>query len=76
MPQSAPAIESITPTATTERTFTSNDRCDACGAQAYVAATFLASELLFCGHHYRKHQNAIEEQAAYVLDRTDTIAAK
>lgn len=33
---------------------TANDRCDAkdCGAQAYVKATGVVGELLFCGHHY------------------------
>jgi hypothetical protein len=33
---------------------TANDRCDvtSCGAQAYVKATGVTGELLFCGHHY------------------------
>lgn len=30
------------------------DRCDSCGAQAYVRAWFAHGELLFCGHHWRK----------------------
>lgn len=39
---------------TVEWVLTANDRCDArnCGAQAYVKATGVTGELLFCGHHY------------------------
>jgi hypothetical protein len=31
-----------------------NDRCDGCGAQAYVWVKGVSGELLFCGHHYNK----------------------
>jgi hypothetical protein len=27
------------------------DRCDSCGAQAYVRATMSTGELYFCAHH-------------------------
>ena len=27
------------------------DRCDSCGAQAYIAAEVNGSDLLFCAHH-------------------------
>jgi len=30
---------------------TSFDRCDSCGAQAYVRATLESGELYFCAHH-------------------------
>jgi len=33
---------------------TANDRCDQCGAQAYVSVTGVNGELMFCGHHYNK----------------------
>lgn len=44
---------------TVEWVLTANDRCDAasCGAQAYVKATGVTGELLFCGHHYEKIVN-------------------
>lgn len=29
-----------------------SDRCDVCGAQAYVLVQGTAGELMFCGHHY------------------------
>lgn len=46
-------------TETVEWVLTATDRCDArdCGAQAYVKATGVAGELLFCGHHYEKIVN-------------------
>lgn len=39
---------------TVEWVLTANDRCDAkdCSAQAYVKATGVTGELLFCNHHY------------------------
>lgn len=46
-------------TETKEYVLTANDRCDAqqCGAQAYIKATGVSGELLFCGHHYEKIVN-------------------
>ena len=29
-----------------------NDRCDSCGAQAYVEVSGVTGSLLFCAHHY------------------------
>ncbi|KRE78763.1 hypothetical protein [Arthrobacter sp. Soil763] len=42
-------------TAVADRTLTTVDRCDRCGAQAYVRVVLEASggELLFCAHHAR-----------------------
>ena len=44
----------------TDPTLTSVDRCDRCGAQAYLRV-FLRSggELLFCAHHGREHSPAL-----------------
>jgi hypothetical protein len=33
-----------------------SDRCDKCGAQAFVLATGVSGELMFCGHHYMNMQ--------------------
>lgn len=35
-------------------TLTGLDRCDACGAQAYVHTIGVSGDLFFCGHHYEK----------------------
>ena len=39
---------------TKEKVLTSFDRCDSCGAQAYVKVTGVSGELTFCSHHYTK----------------------
>jgi hypothetical protein len=33
-------------------TLTALDRCDSCGAQAYVEVSGVTGSLLFCAHHY------------------------
>ena len=33
------------------------DRCDKCGAQAYVQVKGVTGDLMFCGHHYDKIMN-------------------
>lgn len=44
---------------TLEWVLTANDRCDSaeCSAQAYVKATGVTGELLFCNHHYERVVN-------------------
>lgn len=37
------------------------DRCDQCGAQAFVAAAFTKAVLLFCAHHAREHAEKIAD---------------
>jgi hypothetical protein len=39
---------------TEEWVLTANDRCDSCGAQAYVQVTGVTGDLVFCNHHYNK----------------------
>jgi hypothetical protein len=40
-----------------ERQLTLVDRCDSCGAGAYVKVTGATGNLFFCGHHYSKIEN-------------------
>ena len=43
---------------------TAADRCDRCGAQAYVRARLHAGgELLFCAHHGREHLPKLRDHA-------------
>jgi hypothetical protein len=57
-------------------TLTSNDRCDACGAQAYVRVELAAGgELNFCAHHARKHGSALEQVARNIHDETARLHA-
>lgn len=48
---------------------TRHDRCDSCGAQAFARARFSAgTELLFCGHHFRKNEDALVAAGAEIRD--------
>jgi hypothetical protein len=60
------------------RTLTLSDRCDSCGAQAFVQAAMPSGlELLFCGHHFARNEAALVTQgAAVVIDERDTINVK
>lgn len=53
---------------------TAADRCDRCGATAYVRVVLISGgELLFCGHHARKHMDAVKPLAAYIDDQIDRL---
>ena len=41
-------------TESAERLLNAEDRCDACGGQAYVWVKGTTGELLFCAHHFNK----------------------
>jgi len=48
---------------------TTHDRCDRCGAQAYVSVTFVdENTLLFCGHHFAANERALHRVALVVRD--------
>ena len=52
---------------------TAADRCDRCGAQAYVRARLHAGgELLFCAHHGREHLPKLREHAD-IVDETERL---
>lgn len=55
---------------------TIKDLCDACSARAYVYVEFESGELLFCLHHWKKHEEKINETALTVLNETDQILVK
>lgn len=46
------------------------DRCDSCGAQAYVRVVIHGSDLLFCAHHAAKHAPQLRETAEVWHDET------
>lgn len=50
--------------------FTAQDRCDTCGAQAYIGATVNGTELLFCAHHGRKYEKKLRAVASTWHDET------
>ena len=43
---------------------TAADRCDRCGAQAYIRVDLASGgELLFCAHHGRAHEAKLREMS-------------
>lgn len=52
------------------------DRCDRCGAQAYVRVVLKGGELLFCAHHGRAHQARLRELDADITDETARLTAE
>jgi hypothetical protein len=53
---------------------TAADRCDRCGAQAYVRVVMPSgSELLFCAHHGREHADALAQANAEVHDESERL---
>jgi ribosomal protein L37E len=52
------------------------DRCDRCGAQAFVLATGVSGDLYFCGHHYNKYEYSITQWAYKIVNELDTINEK
>lgn len=52
---------------------TALDRCDACGAQAYIRVEVANGELLFCAHHGRKHQEKLSAIAQSWHDESSRL---
>lgn len=58
-------------TETMEHTLTAADRCDRCGAQAYLRVTLTSGgELFFCAHHARAHSDRLQQVALKITDET------
>ena len=55
--------ETITDVESSPYILTALDRCDSCGAQAYVKVTMAAGELLFCAHHGAKFKDKLAATA-------------
>ena len=51
------------------------DRCDRCGAQAYIRVVLgSGSELLFCAHHGRKYSDGLRQVAIHIQDESEKLA--
>ncbi|MET1043335.1 MAG: hypothetical protein ABWX59_04315 [Microbacteriaceae bacterium] len=54
---------------------TAADRCDSCGAQAYVRVTIQSGELLFCAHHGAKFKDKLAATALEWHDESHRLSA-
>lgn len=52
------------------------DRCDACGAQAYVRVTLSTGELLFCAHHANENKEKLQPIAIAWQDESEKLLAR
>lgn len=57
---------------------TNADRCDACGAQAFVWVNMPNSQngLLYCGHHFTKYEVNLRKVAIDFFDERHKINVK
>ena len=51
------------------------DRCDRCGAPAYVRVVLGGGELLFCAHHGKKYNEGLAKVALEIHDFSDQLTA-
>jgi hypothetical protein len=52
-----------------------SDRCDRCGAQAYVRVTMAGGlELFFCLHHSKEHADKLKQVALKIHDESSRIS--
>lgn len=54
-------------------TLTALDRCDSCGAQAYIRVTMNSGELLFCAHHGAKYKEKLSATALHWHDESSRL---
>jgi hypothetical protein len=52
---------------------TAADRCDSCGAQAYIRATMSSGELLFCAHHGAEFKDKLAATALEWHDESSRL---
>jgi hypothetical protein len=63
-------------TAIAPEMLTAADRCDRCGARAYIRVVLAGGgELLFCAHHGHAHAEALEAAEASIQDESQVLAA-
>jgi ribosomal protein S14 len=62
-------------TTVTADALTAADRCDRCGAQAYVRAMMESGlDLLLCAHHFRENEDRLREIAVDIHDESTRLA--
>ncbi|WP_022872580.1 DUF7455 domain-containing protein [Nesterenkonia alba] len=68
-------MTSTTGTLEAQPTLTALDRCDRCGAQAYVRAELASGGiLLFCNHHARQLETSLRPKTTQWVDESDRIS--
>ncbi|MDR1833656.1 MAG: hypothetical protein LBQ92_03250 [Propionibacteriaceae bacterium] len=61
-------------TAEAFETLTKANRCDRCGAQAYVRVVLpTGGELYFCAHHNKAHEEKLRQAALRIHDESARV---
>jgi len=64
-------------TTLTAPALSATDRCDRCSAQAFVRVVLPGgTDLLFCAHHWTRHEAVLRPQAVEIVDETHRLVAK
>lgn len=50
-----------------------SDRCDQCGARAYVHTILEGGSLYWCRHHYLANRDELRARALYINDETRAL---
>jgi hypothetical protein len=58
---------------TVQDQLTAADRCDSCGAQAYIRATMASGELYFCAHHGAEFKDKLAATAIEWHDESSRL---
>lgn len=66
------------PTPTPSNILTNADRCDQCGAQAFIWVNMPDSQngLLYCVHHFNRNEAALRKVAIDFIDERHKVNAK
>lgn len=57
----------------THQSLTAADRCDVCGAQAFIRAVLVTGDLVFCAHHGKANKDKLKPIAITWQDETHRI---
>lgn len=66
-------VSDIDPSDIPHPSLNATDRCDRCGAQAYVRWTKNVADMLMCGHHSTKHEAALVIQGWAIHEDTRSV---
>ncbi|NBR64335.1 MAG: hypothetical protein EBS85_00240 [Micrococcales bacterium] len=66
--------QEVSEVATELPALTAADRCDVCGAQAFIRVVLASGDLVFCGHHGSANKDKLKPIAISWQDETDKLS--
>ena len=58
------------------QSLTAHDRCDVCGAQAYIRVELASGDLIFCSHHGNEKKAQLEPVTVSWHDESSKLLAR